>query len=621
MAAEFEVFLRLHKVQLTSLEVPERYWSNIHRKITEEKYDAGEYFSIAKDEDGDWHVLVSNENGVQMNNPNTIFLVDHAWTFQEEQAKKQLRAAPNLLMRMANLMECAEDESEETPVEILVERVMEKIWQFCQTYKVAKIMIKEDGSVQVHDDPDQKITLWYIMDEFGSRFYHSDEPNMAFKLFFHVPTQMSFTLIYPIKDIEFEEEATRNYIPEMKDDLQRDAQLYPWFPDRLNLEEVTDDWLSKIDAIQHEDRCNETLSSQGKGELDISGDRTLRVFTEREEVKEFLTHPRFVLHDDESTADILWFNKHFKDFESLADTPGKVVNQFPSENILTCKDLIAEVSMRSCKLDGHEINNSEWEDRGPCWLPTTFNLYNELPQFIKHFKQREERNLNNVWMCKPWNLARGLEHTITDNLNQIIRVLDSGPKVACKYLDDSVLFHRDDIGKVKFDVRYMVLLNSVEPLKLYAYKIFYTRFANIAFSLTDFEEYQKHLTVMNYRGADLKQIHWNDFIEIFEKQYPDQKWSQIESETFEIIKTLFRSAVSRKPPNGIGHNPQCRAMYGLDFMYKWKDKDKKTIQPMLIEANFNACIERCCKYQPHIVNDFFETMFLDQTGPHMVRLF
>ena len=56
----------------------------------------------------------------------------------------------------------------------------------------------------MHDDLDQKITLWYIMDEFGSRFYHSDEPNMAFKLFFHVPTQMSFTLIYPIKDIEFQ---------------------------------------------------------------------------------------------------------------------------------------------------------------------------------------------------------------------------------------------------------------------------------------------------------------------------------------------------------------------------------------------------------------------------------
>ena len=64
-----------------------------------------------------------------------------------------------------------------------------------------------------------------------------------------------------------------------------------------------------------QDRCNETLSGQGNGALDISGDRILKVFTERQEVKEFLTHPRFVLHDDESTADILWFNKHFKDFE------------------------------------------------------------------------------------------------------------------------------------------------------------------------------------------------------------------------------------------------------------------------------------------------------------------
>ena len=38
--------------------------------------------------------------------------MDHAWTFQEEHAKKQLRTAPNLLVRMANLMECAEDEPE-----------------------------------------------------------------------------------------------------------------------------------------------------------------------------------------------------------------------------------------------------------------------------------------------------------------------------------------------------------------------------------------------------------------------------------------------------------------------------------------------------------------------------
>ena len=52
--------------------------------------------------------------------------------------------------------------------------------------------------------------------------------------------------------LTFIEEATRNYIPGIEDSLQRDAQLYPWFPDRLNLEEVTDDWIEGIDTIQHE---------------------------------------------------------------------------------------------------------------------------------------------------------------------------------------------------------------------------------------------------------------------------------------------------------------------------------------------------------------------------------
>ena len=59
-------------------------------------------------------------------------------------------------------------------------------------------------------------------------------------------------LCNPLYMLTFIEEATRNYIPGLEDSLQRDAQLYPWFPDRLNLEEVTDDWIEDIDTIQHE---------------------------------------------------------------------------------------------------------------------------------------------------------------------------------------------------------------------------------------------------------------------------------------------------------------------------------------------------------------------------------
>ncbi|KAL0196302.1 hypothetical protein M9458_009874, partial [Cirrhinus mrigala] len=50
--------------------------------------------------------------------------------------------------------------------------------------------------------------------------------------------------------------------------------------------------------------------------------------------------------------------------------------------------------------------------------------------------------------------------------------------VVSKYLEDPVLFHREEVGMVKFDIRYMVLLRSVEPLRLYAYDVFWLRFAN-----------------------------------------------------------------------------------------------------------------------------------------------
>lgn len=140
------------------------------------------------------------------------------------------------------------------------------------------------------------------------------------------------------------------------------------------------------------------------------------------------------------------------------------------------------------------------------------------------------RGQDNLWIVKPWNLGRGLGIHITKNLIQIIRLshciprvsagrhrsrhgykipvfeftmfvpqsfcflttpfallvlslplsLPSLPltKVACKYITDPVLFHRDDVGDVKFDIRYIVLLKSTKPLVLYSYDIFWLRFAN-----------------------------------------------------------------------------------------------------------------------------------------------
>lgn len=94
-------------------------------------------------------------------------------------------------------------------------------------------------------------------------------------------------------------------------------------------------------------------------------------------------------------------------------------------------------------------------------------------------------------------MGRGLDSHVTNSLVKIIRLSETGPKVhksrqvitcttddiilmqvASRYLTDPVLFYRDDVGHVKFDIRFIVLLSSVKPLVLHAYNVFWLRFAN-----------------------------------------------------------------------------------------------------------------------------------------------
>jgi tubulin--tyrosine ligase-like protein 12 len=96
-------------------------------------------------------------------------------------------------------------------------------------------------------------------------------------------------------------------------------------------------------------------------------------------------------------------------------SPKTFINQFPYENLISVKDMLAVVSRRV-----KESNK---------WLPITFNLDLELPKFCAYFRQRENEELDNHWILKPWLLARSIDMPITNNLNQIIRCQETGPKV------------------------------------------------------------------------------------------------------------------------------------------------------------------------------------------------
>ena len=87
--------------------------------------------------------------------------------------------------------------------------------------------------------------------------------------------------------------------------------------------------------------------------------------------------------------------------------PGKFINQFACENMITCKDLLACVTCRRVNQSGAapiSPDNNDERGRGqgaaaggggptsaPSWLPLTFNLLYELPLFVHNYLKREER--------------------------------------------------------------------------------------------------------------------------------------------------------------------------------------------------------------------------------------
>ncbi|XP_019620968.1 PREDICTED: tubulin--tyrosine ligase-like protein 12 [Branchiostoma belcheri] len=614
---DFPTFLKLHRGQLVNSGVPEIYWPSVQKKIRDEVYDAGRYFGmmqVESDEEeeeggGDrnnptpgehsWCVVVTSEDGVDTSDASSIFLVDHAWTFQYGYARLQLQKVLGLLDRMAALMDITEEMSEEEKTE----RVLDEMWRFTWHYKL-------DFQGATADD---RIAFWYVNDEFGSRIQHSDEPTCRMVPFYYVPTKTSYTLMWLLQDLDSGDELTKDFADGLSDETERKCRLLAWIPEDFT--HITPNEGISIDDAFFAARLKgsrETLPIPEATRNPLTNrEAPYKVYTDIQVIRDNLTDSRFQLVEEESQADIIWMKDHIRDFKTFSvERPEVYLNQFPFEGILTGKDCLAYIGQAT-------VTNQEPGalENGPKWLPTTFNLSWALPKFVSSFQQREERGLDNHWILKPWNLARGLDTQVTNKLHHIIRLSETSPKVACKYLEDPVLYYREDVGQVKMDIRYIVMLQSVKPLKLFTYKVFWLRFANKPFSLDHLDEYEKHFTVMNYTegGTKLHQVHYDDFIPIFEKQYPDFPWKDVESSIFGAFRELFESAVSREPPCGIGHYPMSRSIYAIDLMLKWKrgEQGERTMQPVLLEVNFCPDCDRACKYHPNFFNDIFSTLFLD----------
>lgn len=94
----------------------------------------------------------------------------------------------------------------------------------------------------------------------------------------------------------------------------------------------------------------------------------------------------------------------------------------------------------------------------------------QLAQLIGDYYIRKRDGLNNLWILKPWNMARTIDTTVTDNISAIIRLMETGPKICQKYIEHPALFQEK-----KFDLRYIVLVRSMNPLEIFLSDVFWVR--------------------------------------------------------------------------------------------------------------------------------------------------
>ncbi|KAK7328821.1 hypothetical protein VNO77_22945 [Canavalia gladiata] len=470
-----------------------------------------------------------------------------------------------------------------TPDEPLADRIINAMWQYLMTYRLADEEKLDETSV------------WYVMDELGSALRHSDDPNFRVAPFLFMPegnlaSAVSYSILWPTQNVQKGDECTRDFLFGIGEDKQRSARLTAWFHTPENY------------FIQAYEKHNQKLQSTNSIPLTMQSSETriihqpdghpLRVYTDIPHVEEYLTHPEFAITKEPKDADIIWTSIQVDEDMKKATgiTDQQYINQFPFEACLVMKHHLAETIQKA--------------HGSPQWLQPTYNLETHLSQLIGDYSVRKREGLDNLWILKPWNMARTIDTSVTDNLPAIIRLMETGPKICQKYIEQPALFQ----GK-KFDLRYIVLVRSMHPLEIFLSDCFWVRIANNQYSLdrSSFFEYETHFTVMNYRGR-INHKNVKDFVREFEEEH-QVEWLAIHTRVRNMIRSVFEAAAVAHPEM---HSLTSRAMYGVDVMLDC------SFQPKLLEVTYCPDCTRACKYDMDIVVgeggvakgcDFFNNVF------------
>lgn len=427
------------------------------------------------------------------------------------------------------------------------------------------------------EDTLDETSVWYVMDELGCAILHSDLPNVKVVPFVHQAEggeTVAYSILWPVAPITAGTIVYRDFLNETKDfRSERLSTLYR-LPPKVYIG-LFYTWLTQA-TVPPNVHCLAPPPLQ-------ASQPSFRIWTDLGFFRDTLTDPRFVF-DDSDHPEILWSHGQIiVDGEwQMKLSEDQYINQFPYEGCIVMKSQLANTVQKhgSC----------------PAWFPRTYDLTKEVSAFLGDYYFREMQGEDNHWIVKPVGMARGMDTWVTSNVDLVIQLMSTGPKVCQKYLETPLL-----LGGCKFDLRFIVMVQSFEPLRLFVYKRFWVRSANHPFSLVydQDSDYETHFTVMNYSAHQLQTIMDTDFITRLQTEH-NLDWATIQPSVYQSFKELFLLAGIAQP--GLQFE-RSRALYGVDVML---DREGK---PQVLEVNFCPDCTRATKQFPSFANDVFACLF------------
>ena len=520
------------------------------------------------------------------------------------------------------------------------------MWAINRTYRLV--------SEEKYDED----AIYYLNDEFGSSINHSDVPNCCLFPFIFAKNNkfeedmITYSLLWPKKNISKGEEIFIDYLANISENEERSSRLTCWYKTPNNyFEKKFLDKLKSFDKIKNENRIKKfeedinTLIEKDKNGKEISEedlknvfnfelfindkekkikiedvykkireaisnyntkkensaeyfnknfnktDKKIKVCSDLSYVRDNLKFENIELTNNVKEADIVWLNANIFDMLDyngiIFKNEGKhvFINQYPYESIITMKSYLSNLIQ----------NNFGINDI----LGLSYDMRTELAEIIGNYYYNEDKGYENIWILKPINMSRSMDMLITDNLKEIIRAVETGPKICQKYFCNPYLMNNK-----KFDLRFIIAVKSLLPLELYFYdKMFWIRSANKDYNKESlsFDDYEVHFTVMNYSKFGMQTIYDKDFIKYLKER--NIEWEPIYNKLKNKVKNVMLLAC-KDCPQMINYNS--RAIYGLDAMID------DQFEPHIIEINYQPDCTRACKFIPEFYNDIFSTLFFEK---------